>query len=63
MGMLDYLINSNKEPKEDMEYVYLLDEVWKPGELGSHPIKFGSIVTNVTKSERFIIHLNKPKQR
>lgn len=51
MGMLNYLINSNKEPKEGMEYVYLLDEVCKPGEFGSHPIKFGSIVIFVTKME------------
>jgi len=49
MGIFDLLINNNKNPKEDMEYIYLLDEVWKPGKIGSYPIKQGSIVTDVTK--------------
>lgn len=39
MGMLDILINSNKTPKDGMEYIHLNTE----------PIPFGSIVKNVIK--------------
>jgi len=49
MGTLDYLINSNKESKKGMEYVYLFDMVWKLGEMEFYPIKFGSIVKDVVK--------------
>lgn len=51
MGQLDYLIHSNKEPKEGMEYIYLLDMVWRPGELGDLPMEYGSIMTDVVKLE------------
>lgn len=51
MGVFDQLIRSNKEPKKGMKYIYLLDKVWKNNELGSYPIKFGSVVVDVIKLE------------
>jgi len=59
MGYFDFLIDKkNKQPKVDMEYIYLLDEVWKPNELGSIPIKKGTIMIKVVqldnKSYEFI---------
>jgi len=49
MHPLDYLINDNKEPKEDMEYIYLLDMANKPNEFGSFPMSIGTIITNVKR--------------
>ena len=37
MGMLDHLINDNKQPKVGVEYIYLLDMAWVEGELSSLP--------------------------
>lgn len=51
MGMLDFLINQNKEPKEGMEYIYLHDMVFIIGKLDSVKVKYGSIVTDVVKLE------------
>ena len=48
MGMLDFLIDKdNGKPKQDMEYIYRLDIVWRPNELGSEEIKVGTIMTDV----------------
>ena len=49
MHPLDYLIHDNKEPKEEMEYIYLLDMIWKPNEFGSFPMTIGRIMTNVKR--------------
>jgi hypothetical protein len=50
MGILDFLIDKdNGKPKSDMEYIYRLDMVWTPNELGDKPIKKGTIVTNVVQ--------------
>lgn len=51
MGMLDALINSNKEPKAGMEYIYLLDVAWILGKLETAPVEFGCIMTDVVKLE------------
>jgi hypothetical protein len=48
MAILDFLINKdNGQPKPDTEYIYMMDMVWTPNELGDKPIKKGTIVTNV----------------
>lgn len=48
MALLDFLISKkNKKPKDNMEYIYRLDMVWTPNELGDKPIKIGTIMTNV----------------
>ena len=50
MAYFDFLIDKeNKNPKSDMEYIYRLDMVWKPNELGGFPILPNSIVKNVVK--------------
>ena len=49
MSVLDILINDNKGPKKGMEYIYLLNMVWRPNSLKSIPIKRGTIVHNVKK--------------
>lgn len=49
MHPLDYLIHDNKEPKEEMEYIYLLDMIWKPNVFGSFPMTIGTIMTNVKR--------------
>ena len=49
MGIFDVLINSNKEPKVGMEYIYLLDVTWIPGEHESVSVEFGSIMVDVVK--------------
>lgn len=41
----------NGKPKPNMEYIYQLDMVWKPHQLGSFPIKKGTIVTDVVQLE------------
>jgi len=50
MGYFDFLIDLNTaNPKVDMEYIYMMDEAWKPGELGSYPFSHGSVVIDVKK--------------
>lgn len=50
MGYFDFLIDkNNKEPKSDIEYIYMLDVVWLPDKLGDRPIKPKTIVTNVIR--------------
>lgn len=47
-NVFDALISKeNKIPKENMEYVYILDMIWKPDVFGSIKIVPGKIVTNV----------------
>ena len=48
MAYFDFLIDKdNGKPNPDLEYIYLLDMVWIPNQLGDVPIKKGTIVTNV----------------
>lgn len=48
MAYFDFLIDKdNGKPNPDIEYIYLLDEVWIPNKLGGVPIIKGTIVTNV----------------
>jgi hypothetical protein len=49
MGMFDALINSNKEPKFGMEYIYLLDVAWIIGTFDTVSVDFGCIMTDVVK--------------
>ena len=49
MGMLDALINSNKEPKAGMEYIYLLDVAWIIGTFDTVEVERGCIMTDVVK--------------
>lgn len=52
MGIFDELIDDNKEPKKGVEYIYMLDMVWKLGKSGklrSFDIKPGTIVVDVEK--------------
>ena len=49
MGILDVLINKNKEPKKGLEYIYLMDMMWEIGKLGNIPCEKGTIVTDVVK--------------
>jgi len=51
MGYFDFLIDECETPVENMRYVYLFDECWKEGELGSYPIKYGSLVKDLTKND------------
>lgn len=53
MEILDYLIDKdNNEPKYDMEYIYLMDMIWKPnGRMESFYIKEGTIMINIKKRE------------
>jgi len=52
IGYFDFLIDKNNgHPKHDIEYIYRLDMVWKPGELEGYPIKIGTIVTDVVQLE------------
>jgi hypothetical protein len=48
MRILNFFIDKdNGKPKPNMEYIYRLDMVWTPNELGDKPIKVGTIMTNV----------------
>lgn len=48
MAYFDFLIDKdNGKPNSELEYIYLLDEVWIPNQLGGKPIKRGTIVKNV----------------
>lgn len=49
MGYFDFLINKNKEPKVDVEYIYLHTMSWD--EDGESNLKYGSIVIDVVKLE------------
>lgn len=52
MGYFDFLIDKkNLEPKPELTYVYLMDMVWRPNELGHHPIAVGTVVTDVIQKE------------
>lgn len=51
-NFFDTLISKeNKIPKENMEYVYILDIIWKPNSFGSIKIVPGKIITNVVRLE------------
>ena len=57
MAMFDFLINKNNlNPNPDIEYIYLLDMVWKPGKLESKYIKQGTIVIDVIKLKNNSFH-------
>lgn len=52
MAYFDFLIDkTNKNPKKDMEYIYLMDMVWKPGQLEHVVIKPHTIMTDVIQLE------------
>ena len=52
MSYFDFLIDKNNtEPEAGKEYVYLFDMVWKPNDLESYPIKYGTIVHSVVRLE------------
>lgn len=52
MGYFDFLIDKkNKQPKVDIEYIYLLNCVWTQNELGDKPIRIGSIMIDVVQLE------------
>lgn len=48
MGMFDFLIDKNNGiPNSDMEYIYLMDMIWKPNDFNSFPIEKGTLMYNV----------------
>lgn len=51
MGAFNGLIDNNKEPKKGVEYIYMLDMVWKPGVFESFPVVAESIVVDVEKCD------------
>lgn len=51
MGMLDILINDNKEPIQNIKYIYILDVVWKLNSFNSFPIKPFTEITQLVKTE------------
>lgn len=61
MGIFDELIGDNKKPKKGVEYIYMLDMVWKlgkSGELRSFDIKPGTIVVDVEKRDNGSFRFN-----
>lgn len=50
----DYMyavLKDNGKIKPNMEYIYLLDMIWKPNQFGDQPIKVGTIMKDVIQSE------------
>ena len=53
MRMFDCLIDvTNSEPIVDMEYLYLMDMIWKPGKPEHDTIKEGTVMLNVKKRKK-----------
>ena len=52
MGRFDSLIDSNKEPKVGVEYIYLHDLAWKKDvAFESFDFEYGSVVIDVKKND------------